>query len=92
MRCRDKMTNIKTETRQFLTLFNLVTSQGQKQESVYEFEGIRAWHDFDGYTCWLAYKDVTITILFHSKFQVEFEKEETFNNFSKKAARLLALA
>ncbi|MFT7098079.1 MAG: hypothetical protein ACJARM_002866, partial [Glaciecola sp.] len=42
-----------------LKVFNLVTTKGTKTDSVYELSGIRASQDFDGYTCWLAYKDLT---------------------------------
>jgi hypothetical protein len=77
--------------RDFLHLFDLISTKGDKSGSEYEFNGIRAQHDFDGYTCWLAYKDLTVTLLFHGKFEVEFEKKETFELFYKKANAIIAL-
>ncbi len=85
------MSNNILKYRDFLFVFNLVSSKGTKLGSEYEFLGIRAQHDFDGYTCWLAYKDLTITLLFHGKFDVQFEKKETFNEFYKKVNSLIAL-
>jgi len=86
------MINNTLTNRDFLRLFNLISTKGTKLESTYEFSGIRAWNDFDGYTCWLSYKDLTITILFHGKFDVEFEHKDTFNEFYKKANSLIALS
>jgi hypothetical protein len=77
------------EKRHFLEVFNVITSKGEKQEDGYEYKGIRAWHDFDGYTCWLAYKDLTITMFFHNKYEVDFDKQETFSLFTKKVNQIL---
>ncbi|QOL25137.1 DUF3081 domain-containing protein [Thalassotalea sp. LPB0316] len=77
------------EKRHFLEAFNIVTAKGQKSATGYELDGIKAWHDFDGYTCWLSYKDVTITILFHGKYKLDFEKEESFDLLNKKINRML---
>lgn len=85
------MANNVLKYRDFLQLFDLVSSKGVKSASEYQLSGIRAQHDFDGYTCWLTYKDLTITLLFHGKFDVEFEHKDTFDEFYKKANLLLAL-
>lgn len=77
------------EKRHFLEIFNVITTKGKKQNNGYEYEGIRAWHDYDGYTCWLAFQDVTITLFFHNKFQVEYDKEETFHLFTRKIVQIL---
>ncbi|AAZ24041.1 DUF3081 family protein [Colwellia psychrerythraea] len=85
------MTNNILKYKDFLYIFNLIQTKGTKLGGEYEFLGIRAQHDFDGYTCWLTYKDLTITLLFHSKFDVQFDKKETFNEFYKKVNSLIAL-
>lgn len=85
------MANNILKYRDFLRLFDLISSKGVKSGSEYELSGIRAQHDFDGYTCWLAYKDLTITLLFHGKFDVEFDNKDTFDEFYKKANSLIAL-
>ena len=85
------MTNNILKYKDFLYVFNLIQTKGIKLGSEYELLGVRAQHDFDGYTCWLTYKDLTITLLFHSKFDVQFDKKETFNEFYKKVNSLIAL-
>jgi hypothetical protein len=83
------MINNTLTTRDFLRIFDLISTNGIKSNGAYEFLGIRAWHDFDGYTCWLAYNDLTITMLFHGKFSIEYEDEDTFNKFNKKVNSLM---
>jgi len=83
------MRNNQWQVRELLQLFDVVVSQGTKAEGVYKFQHIRAWSDFDGYTCWLAFNDLTITLLFHGKLSIEYEKEETLSLFSKKMNTLI---
>jgi len=72
-----------------LQVFNLVTSQGIKTDSRYEYQGINAWHDFDGYTCFLGYKDLTLTLLFHGRYTFDFQQQETLDVFLSKVNKLL---
>ena len=83
------MVNNTLNVRDFLKLFDVISTQGTKVDSEYQFQGIRAWHDFDGYTCWLAYKDLTVTLLFHGKFSIDYEQDATFNEFYKSANALI---
>lgn len=69
-------------TKMLLQVFDLVTSKGEREQSHWTLNGIRAWHDFDGYTCWLSYKDLIATLLFHGKLSVEYEHAETLAEFS----------
>lgn len=82
------MTAHNLQTRDFLFLFDLVTTQGDKESGVSCFEGIKAWHDFDGYTCWLSYKDLTVTLLFHGKLDLDYQDKSTLDDFVKKLIRL----
>ncbi|GAA5141510.1 DUF3081 family protein [Thalassotalea piscium] len=84
------MQNQQSELRDLLMIFEIVTAKGTKSDNTYEYEGITAWHDFDGYTCWLAYKDLTATLLFHGRFSFDYEQEDTFNAFLKKVAAMLS--
>lgn len=72
-----------------LQVFNLVTTNGTKKEGVYELDGIRASHDFDGYTCWLDYKDLNVSLLFHGSYGFEYKDEKTLEIFFNKIANLL---
>jgi len=78
------------EKRNYLHLFNVVSTLGEKVNGGYEYQSIRAWHDFDGYTCWLKYKDLTVTLLFHNKYKIDYQSEDTVNIFLKKVDKLLA--
>ncbi len=80
----------KVNKRNMLEAFDLITTIGEKVDGVYEFDGIRAAHDFDGYTCWLSYKDLTISLLFHGKYDFDYQDEDTLKAFFKKISRLLA--
>jgi len=66
------------------------TKKTKPVTGIYEFAGIRAANDFDGYTCWLAYKDLTITLLFHGKYDFDYKDEDTLKAFFKKIAVLIA--
>ena len=72
-----------------LQVFDLVTTHGKKSEGSYELSGIRASHDFDGYTCWLAYKDLTVTLLFHGAVDFDYQEPESLDIFFKKISNLL---
>lgn len=80
----------KEKMRNILETFELITSKGVKENNVYQLSGLRAWHDFDGYICWLAYRDLTITLLFHGKYQLDYENNETLADFFKKSDQLLS--
>jgi hypothetical protein len=86
------MKNKLLKSKDFLQVFDLISSKGFKSNGKYQFQGIDAWHDFDGYTCWLSYKDLTITLLFHGKLGVEYENVDTFDEFYKKINGLIALS
>lgn len=69
-------------TRMLLHIFHIILSNGQKHEGVSELENVRAWSDFDGYTCWLSYKDLTATLLFHGNLSVEYDNINTIKEFT----------
>ncbi|WP_409439865.1 DUF3081 family protein [Psychromonas sp. GE-S-Ul-11] len=79
----------KMKKRHLLQVFELITSKGVKSEGVYQYQDITASHDFDGYTCWLAFKDLTVTLLFHGAYDLDYDNEETLKIFFKKVAKLL---
>lgn len=83
------MNNAKPELTDFLHVFNLITSQGDKNANGYEYLGIQAAHDFDGYTCYLTYKDLTLTLLFHGRYTFDFEAEDTMATFMKKVNQII---
>lgn len=67
----------------YLYAFNHVISQGRKEEGVYFFKELSAWHDIDGYTCYIGYKDLVMNVYFHSQFSFDFEDRQTLKEFEK---------
>ena len=67
--------------KEYLKAFNLIVSQGEKSPHDYFYRGVKAWHDFDGYTCFLGYKDLTLTLLFHGRHSFDYEHKETLTAF-----------
>ena len=79
----------KLKKRDLLQAFDLVTPKGIKTDGVYELSGVKASQDFDGYTCWLSFKDLTVTLLFHGAFDMDYEDEDTQKAFFKKISNML---
>ncbi len=84
------MKEINLETRDYLSVFNKIATEGEKKENRYVLKGINAWHDYDGYTCFLEYKDLTLTLLFHGKYSFDFSNKQTMVDFIAKIKKLLS--
>lgn len=69
-----------------LLIFDKVQTLGEKQGDKHVYQGLTAWTDFDGYTCFLAFNDVTLTMMFHGKYDITFSNEENLAKFEKKLA------
>ena len=76
-----------------LSVLNEVLTKGTRigsiTDSKYELDGLTAWHDYDGYTCYLRYKDLTLTLLFHGKFAIDYQDKKTVTEFYEKSKRIL---
>ncbi|MEL0630075.1 DUF3081 family protein [Psychromonas aquatilis] len=79
----------KMKKRHLLQVFELITRKGDKFDSVYTYNDISASQDLDGYTCWLSFKDLTVTLLFHGAYDLDYQSDETLKIFFKKIANLL---
>ena len=64
----------------YLYVFNHVLSNGIKQQGKFHFGELTAWHDFDGYTCYIGYKDLTMSLYFHSRY-FEYQEKATLKAF-----------
>ncbi|MDN3653545.1 DUF3081 domain-containing protein [Thalassotalea ponticola] len=71
-----------------LNAFEKITRLGEKSDDRYHYLGVTAWQDFDGYTCFLNYNDVTMTLMFHGKYDIEFENADTLKQFVQKIHRI----
>ncbi|QBY04808.1 DUF3081 domain-containing protein [Thalassotalea sp. HSM 43] len=67
-----------------LTAFERITRLGEKTDTGYQFQGVSAWQDYDGYTCFLGYNDVTMTLMFHGKYDIEYSTSDSLKQFMKK--------
>jgi len=65
-----------------LYVFNHLISHGELREGKYHLNELIAWHDVDGYTCYIGYKDLTMSLLFHSRFLYDYEDEATLSAFN----------
>ena len=65
----------------YLYVFNYVLENGTKRQGKFHFSELSAWHDFDGYTCYLGYKDLTMSLYFHNRFEFDYQKKATLNDF-----------
>lgn len=65
-----------------LHIFNYVCDHGDKRQEKFHLDELVAWHDIDGYSCYLGYRDLTMSLYFHSQFSFDYENEETFKSFN----------
>lgn len=70
-----------------LAVFNHVLNQGSCEENIYHYQGFKAWSDFDGYTCYLGYGKVTVSLMFHGPYHLDYADEADLALFIKKVAR-----
>ncbi|WP_077340087.1 DUF3081 family protein [Pseudocolwellia agarivorans] len=68
-------------TSQYLYVFNHVITNGINREGRLYLGKLTAWYDFDGYTCYLGYKDLTMTLYFHNRFSFDYQEETTLKEF-----------
>lgn len=76
--------NDEINIKQSLSVFNVITSLGQKKDDEYSYNGLTAKSDFDGYTINIKNDYVSLTIFFHNKFSFEYTNEKEKLNFLSK--------
>ncbi|WP_300179643.1 DUF3081 domain-containing protein [uncultured Aliivibrio sp.] len=76
-------------TKEFLRVFDCIRSNGDRFDNKYLFGEIYAWHDYDGDTCWLGYKDVTVTLMFHGSLKIEFDKSSNYSDFTNQCLAMI---
>lgn len=75
----------------YLDLFNYVLTHGEKSGEKTTLNNLSAWHDIDGYTCYLGSDGVTLTLLFHSRFTFDYDNNSNLNNFQTETEKAYAL-
>ncbi|MBC3767630.1 DUF3081 family protein [Neptunicella marina] len=76
------------DTKQALKVFNLVCEKGEKRDEHYFYQGLEAWHDFDGYTCYLKFNQATLTLYFHGKYNLDYADNGELESLFKKIANV----
>ncbi|MGF1711803.1 DUF3081 domain-containing protein [Vibrio kagoshimensis] len=71
----------KLTIKEFLRVFDCIRASGDRLDDRYVLDEVYAWHDYDGYTCWLSYKDVTVTLMFHGTLKIEHGKPSNYSAF-----------
>lgn len=72
------------DVKRCLLIFDKILKQGEKNGEKYLLKGLEAWTDFDGYNCYLSFNNVIVTIMFHSKYDIQFESQDALLKFEKK--------
>jgi len=67
----------------YLYIFNQIVTDGDAREGRFYLDEFSAWHDFDGYTCYIGYKDLTMTLYFHNRFSFDYSDKATLNKFNQ---------
>lgn len=78
----------KKELNNFLYCFNTIISQGVRSCDRFELGAMQAWSDFDGYSCYIGYKDLTLTLLFHGRYSFYYQDKSTYKDFLRKVNSL----
>ena len=73
----------------YLNLFNHIVTKGNKQGDKYQLDDLFAWHGFDGYTCYISFKDLTMSFYFHNRTSFDFKEEQTLRQFEQLAKKIL---
>lgn len=71
------------DVRKLLLVFNKVMAEGDNRDGKRYWQGLHAWTDFDGYTCYLCDGRVTVTIFFHNKYDIEFYDAAALSQFER---------
>ncbi|WP_417350023.1 DUF3081 family protein [Ferrimonas sp.] len=69
------------DTRRLLQVYQKVCDLGVPGPQGYQFKGVLAWRDFDGYTLFLSDQVVTLTLLFHNRYQLDYPDGAALDQF-----------
>ena len=64
-----------------LRVYHKVASHGEKTGDKYQFQGLTAWSDADGYTVELSDSHVSLSIYFHNKYEFKYDNAKQLETF-----------
>lgn len=73
-----------------LQVFEKVRQFGQPANGGHVLDGMRASSDFDGYTAYLSFGDVTLTLGFHNQYHCDYPSRQQLHDFIAKADEIAA--
>jgi hypothetical protein len=76
-------------TKEFLRVFERVRSTGERIDQKFRLGEMYAWHDYDGYTCWLNYRDITVTLMFHGSLKIECDRSSNYTDFTNQCLSII---
>ncbi|MHC9509948.1 DUF3081 family protein [Kangiella sp. M94] len=79
------------DIRQALRVFQIIAEQGEQRGNRHYFKGIYATSGFDGYDVELTDEKVTLSIYFHSRFDLDYKNQLDKDAFFEKIAKIDAL-
>ena len=80
------------DSRRLLQIYQKVCDRGVPGQQGYEFKGIVAWSDFDGYTLFLSDQVVTLTLFFHNRYQLDYPDGAALEQFLVRIEAVAAAA
>ncbi len=78
----------KMDIRVALSVFDKVTTKGERQGESFFLDGLYATPSFDGYTVTLTDEKVTLDIQFHNKFNLDYDTKKSLDEFMLKLDRI----
>ncbi|WGL17326.1 DUF3081 family protein [Microbulbifer bruguierae] len=71
----------KIDIKQALRVFDRITREGEKHGDEWQFQGLFASTDLDGYTVFIRSPKVELTIFFHNKYTVDYRNAVDLHEF-----------
>lgn len=72
-----------------IAAYQVIREKGTQQNAAYEYGGITAETDWDGYTVFLKDNHVSMTVYYHYKYQLDYENIEQLDAFRLKIKAIL---
>lgn len=66
-----------------LNAFILLICHGKLRIGKFFVNELINWHGVKGYTCYIGYKNLIISLLFNSRFLYDYKKETTLSEFNR---------
>ncbi|XOV89648.1 MAG: DUF3081 family protein [Pseudomonadota bacterium] len=76
----------KINIKQALRVFFKISEKGEAQDDNCVLHGLKAQSDMDGYTITIADDYVTLRILFHNQFKLDYPNQKALATFMERMA------